>query len=353
MATTTTTTVKDCHLDKDCLITIFEHLSMAEKLKCRLVCGQWRSAVDRLIAGQQYLEVYAVNSSLATAAIEATGVSPYYHPNNGGGIDAGGGPFGLLGRLVTGGHLNSIGNPLSAVLPSSASLAGTLRGLQNFWSSVNAKWMPAAELPEDGGEVPPVEAQVAAPENPLQNAFNQHILVPQSMLSLSANAVSTSELDLLQSVSCSASSLVHLSSYYWTYAFCASSSLFSSYSFAQSTVLTSHEYHHSFCDCYPRQRHKYSVVIDRRSLSFETLNVLLTKFRNVHSLVVRNVDQLSDVLLFTITQRCRNVQSLSFTNCSGLKREKGNHHAPLNCLTGKKRRARERFCLRDVSVRSV
>src|SRR5699024_9108559 len=112
-----------------------------------------------------------------------------------------------------------------------------------------------------------------------------------------------------------------------------SSSLFSSYSFANSTV-TSHEYFHSFCDCYPRQRHKYSVIIDRHSLSFETLNILLTKFSNVLSLVVRIVDQLSDVLLFTITQQCHNIQSLSFTNCTGLKKEKNNQHAPLNCLTG-------------------
>lgn len=298
------------HLDKDCLITIFEHLSMAEKLKCRLVCDQWRAAVDKLIAGQQYLEVYAVTSSLATAAIEATGVSPY-----------------------SGGAGRRYFYPINF----GTSIAGALEGLQNLWTSVNAKWLPVAEVEGAGGPEEAVGIE-AEPVNQAVNGNNPNLpqlLVPQSMLSLSANAVSTSELDLLNSsVCCSSSNLVHLSSYYWTYAFCASSSLFSSYSFAHSSV-TSHEYFHSFCDCYPRQRHKYSVIIDRRSLSFETLNVLLTKFRNVLSLVVRNVDQLSDVLLFTITQRCRNVQSLSFTNCSGLKREKGNQHAPLNCLTGK------------------
>lgn len=248
---------------------------MAEKLKCRLVCDQWKAAVDKLIAGQHYLEVYAVNSSLAAAAVEATGVIPY---------------------SSTGQHLLSFNSATRAV--------------KQLWSSVNAKLLPG--LPAEDNMV-----------------GNNAQLVNQQMQISSVS--SSSDLELLNV--CSASSLVNLSSYYWTYAFCASSSLFSSYSFANST-LTSHEYFHSFCDCYPRLRHKYSVIVDRQGLSFETFNNLLTKFANVLSLVVRNVDQLSDVMLFMITQQCHNVQSLSFTNCAGLKKEKNNQHAPLNCLTG-------------------
>ena len=270
-------------LDKDSLITIFEHLSMAEKLKCRLVCREWKTSVDKLIAGQHYLEVFAVNSSLAAASIEATGVMSYSNA----------------------GH-------------SVLSLNAAIRLLKQLWFSVNAKLLPTS---------PPAE------DNNNNNEANNNIpqVIMNQSIQFSSAMSSSNELDILNI--CSATSLVNLSSYYWTYAFCASSSLFSSYSFANSTI-TSHEYFHSFCDCYPRMRHKYSLIVDRKSLSFEMLHNLLTKFANVLSLVMRNVDQLSDVMLFMITQQCHNVQSISFTNCTGLKHEKNNQHAPLNCLTG-------------------
>lgn len=268
------------YLDHDSLIVIFENLPMAEKLKCRLVCQQWRDAIDKMIAGQQFLEICAVNSSVVAAAVEATGLPPF-----------------------------SVGNKHSALQVPLNTLA---RYLKQFWSSVNSKIIFSS-------------SSSANLTRPVMTGDTSHS-------ALGAALMSSSELDLLNV--CTPASLIYLSSYYWTYAFCASSSLFSSYSFAISTI-TTHEYFHSFCDCYPRQRHKYSVMLDRQNITFETFNRVLSKFANVTCLVVRNVDQLSDLLLFMITHQCRNVQSLSFTNCSGVERrtdESG--HAPLHCLTG-------------------
>ncbi|KAI2805372.1 putative VIER F-box protein 1, partial [Blomia tropicalis] len=275
----TTTTIMECRLDRDCLIMIFEYLSMPEKLKCRLVSHEWSIAVDKLIAGQQYLEVFAANSSLVAASVEATGISSYSS------------------------------NQLS--------FNSAVRSAKKLWSSVNAKLMAQPEAND-------VEVAVANNNRPIMNVMNNPIINPI------IREHRSNEYELMNV--CSPSNLLNLSSYYWTYAFCASSSLFSSYSFANSTI-TSHEYFHSFCDCYPRQRHKYSVILDRKNISFETFNNLLSKFSNILSLVVRNVDQLSDVILFMITQQCPNVQSLSFCNCSGLKKDKNNQYAPLNCLT--------------------
>src|SRR5699024_235177 len=226
------------------------------------------------LAGQQYLEIYAVNSSVAAATAQATGV--YHHPRTG-----------------------SAFHNLPAV-------QSTLRTIQQFWSS----------------KLHPTPA-VAIERTLIQSAARPE--PPDFECSVPAD-----ECDLLQ---LGPSHLLYLSSYYWTYAFCASSSLFSSYSFAQSAI-TTHEYQHSFCDCHARQRHRYSVLLDRKTISFETFSRLLAKFGNVTSLVVRNVDQLSDCLLFMITHQCRNLQSLSFTNCAGLDREEDNQHAPFNCLTG-------------------
>lgn len=238
---------------------------MGEKLKCRLVCSEWRAAVDKLTAGQQYLEIYAVNSSIVAAAAKASGTEP-------------------------------------AQLTTSAKFEALLGYIRYLWTLVDTKLLP--ELPSDG----------------------------QDDSSRASEANQPKELDLL--AVCSPNNLIYLSSYYWNYAFCASSSLFSSYSFAMSTI-TTHQYLHSFCDCYPRQRHKYSVMFDRDRLSFRAFHNLLNRFSNIQSIVIRNVDHLSDSFLFMLTRHCPAVQSLTLTNCSYLEKEGENRHSSFNCLTGK------------------
>lgn len=41
----------------DCLMHIFSHLTTREKVRCRLVSKSWKSAVDKMFAGQQNLEI--------------------------------------------------------------------------------------------------------------------------------------------------------------------------------------------------------------------------------------------------------------------------------------------------------
>ena len=246
---------------------------MQEKLKCRLICHKWRIAIDKLIAGQQFLEINAVNSSVAAAAAKASGTVQ-----------------------------------LSRVGQYRMSFETVFEHIKRLLSSLNWKLLP---------------------EETIDTADAARASNTNSGYAMSNNS---KELDLLNV--CSPSNLIYLSSYYWSYAFCASSSLFSSYAFAISTI-TDHKYFHSFCDCYPRKRHKYSVMLDRDQLTFEVFNTLLCKFNNIQSLVIRNVDQMSDIFLYTITQHCDKVQSLSFTNCSGLKKDKDNQHSSFNCLTSK------------------
>lgn len=41
----------------DCLLHVLSHLSVSEKVKCRLVCKQWKQAIDKLFSGQNCLEL--------------------------------------------------------------------------------------------------------------------------------------------------------------------------------------------------------------------------------------------------------------------------------------------------------
>lgn len=291
-------------LDNDSLIVVFANLPLAEKLKCRLVCRQWAVCIDKLISGQQQLEIYGANQAAVAAAAEASGQLDYGHASAGGG-------GGAAGQLVR------------RLLPERV-----MRPLRHFWWQLNSKLSSNAATGPSGDMSPRV--QPITPTMAVHEQLEAAAAAMEPLAELWPESASVARRTPL-----SALDLIHMSSYYWTYAFCSSSSLFSSYSFANSS-LTGHEYYHSFCACYARQRHKYSLVIDRASLSLELLSNALAKFSNIQHLVVRNLDQLSDVLLLLITCRCRKLHSLSFINCTSLATaDPTNRHATLNQLTGK------------------
>lgn len=41
----------------DCLMYVLSHLTVSEKVKCRLVCKAWKEAVDKLFSGQKCLQI--------------------------------------------------------------------------------------------------------------------------------------------------------------------------------------------------------------------------------------------------------------------------------------------------------
>lgn len=53
--------VSEPHTNMDCLMHILSHLSLQDKLNCRLVSKDWRSATDKLFAGQKCLEIVLKN----------------------------------------------------------------------------------------------------------------------------------------------------------------------------------------------------------------------------------------------------------------------------------------------------
>ena len=77
-----------------------------------------------------------------------------------------------------------------------------------------------------------------------------------------------------------------------------------------------------------------ALVVSRKKLNFRVFNFMLLRFKNITTLTIRNLQQLSDILMFTITQNCDNLCALNFCSCNGLAFDDTNEHSLFNSLTG-------------------
>lgn len=261
------------NLNEDCLIYIFNNLSMNEKLKCRLICKKWKQTIDGMFAGQRYLELFSVNSSIVNSLIRASGLYPR-----------------------------------SSTLSKYSSCDCLMKNLKNIWSNINANFPVNLQQ---------IIQQHSSTDNGLDNFFDDD---PNELISNNINQTTESVFN-------------QLNIKYSTYAFSSSSSLFASYSFEKST-LNSHKYHHSYCDCHIVDRHKYSVILNQENISFKQFNIILKRFSNTNTLSINGIDQLSDILFFMITKHCTKIKCINITDCAALNRIGNNQHSPFNCLTG-------------------
>lgn len=294
-------------LTNDAWMAVLEHLSLTEKLKCRLVCRQWKEVVDKLFAGQHYLEIFAVSSTMAAAAAKATGITLTSAQNSG-----------PLSRSL-----------VKSMKQFSHSISSKLFAASNEQALVNLNGHRVVQPPP----LPPPPPPVVQPDPmnddfliPLQalpfepfDLIDYHDQQPPESYNLAHSMSDLNEYELLTSNhrdGLSLASSVYLS--YWAYAFCSSSSMFSSYSYAHSSLL-SHAYSHMFCDCYPRNRHKHSLFIDKSLVNDgrASFTSIATTFPNNTALVLRNLDQMTPTMLSTVLANCGQLLSLSFINCSG------------------------------------
>lgn len=79
----------------------------------------------------------------------------------------------------------------------------------------------------------------------------------------------------------------------------------------------------------------FAILVDRKNLNFRVFNFMLLRFRNITTLTIRNLMQLSDIIMFTITKNCTNLCTLNFCSCNGLGYDDNNEHSLFNSLTGK------------------
>jgi len=79
----------------------------------------------------------------------------------------------------------------------------------------------------------------------------------------------------------------------------------------------------------------FSIIVDRKNLNFRVFNFMLLRFRNIKTLTIRNLMQLSDIIMFTITKNCTNLCTLSVCSCSGPGFDGSSGHSLFNSLTGK------------------
>lgn len=77
-----------------------------------------------------------------------------------------------------------------------------------------------------------------------------------------------------------------------------------------------------------------AILVDRRKLNFRVFNFMLMRFRNIQTLTIRNLMQLSDIVMFTITKNCDNLSHLHLCSCNGLHFDENNEHSLFNSLTG-------------------
>ena len=83
------------------------------------------------------------------------------------------------------------------------------------------------------------------------------------------------------------------------------------------------------------QESNTAIMVDTKNLNFHVFNFMLLKFRNITTLTIRNLMQLSDIIMFTITENCDKLCSLNFCECSGLALDHNTEHSIFNSLTGK------------------
>ena len=79
---------------------------------------------------------------------------------------------------------------------------------------------------------------------------------------------------------------------------------------------------------------KTAILVDRNKLNFRVFNFMLLRFRNITALTIRNLMQLSDIIMFTITKNCDSLCQLNFCSCNGLAFDENNEHSLFNSLTG-------------------
>ena len=77
-----------------------------------------------------------------------------------------------------------------------------------------------------------------------------------------------------------------------------------------------------------------AILVNRRKLNFRVFNFMLTRFRNIQTLTIRNLMQLSDIIMFTITKNCDHLSHLHLCSCNGLHLDENNEHSLFNSLTG-------------------
>jgi hypothetical protein len=86
--------------------------------------------------------------------------------------------------------------------------------------------------------------------------------------------------------------------------------------------------------CDQKNCSNFAILVDRKNLNFRVFNFMLLRFRNITTLTIRNLMQLSDIIMFTITTNCTNLCTLNFCSCNGLGYDDNNEHSLFNSLTG-------------------
>lgn len=275
---TTTKIMTMMILNQDCLISIFEHLSMMERLKCRSVCQQWKQAVDKMAIGENSLEIYAVHPYLAMDARQKSGLIDQDEQNQ-------------QQQLI---------NQQRRFKPW-------------FIEYIIYQW---SKFGENLISVEPIENISDDDDNDDTDSddndriqFND-IINSKSYIWPYSSPFSTN----FESSSLPNLNDILSSHYYWNYAFCATSSLFSTFVATKSKEIT-HKFSHSFCQCRCKNRFKYSIILDQQSCCLMKMNNLLQRFPNIHHLHMKNVNELNDIILALITQHCHHLRHLSFVNC--------------------------------------
>ncbi|KAH9418575.1 hypothetical protein DERP_003900 [Dermatophagoides pteronyssinus] len=285
-------------LNQDCLRSVFEHLSMMERLKCRLVCQQWKSVIDQMAIVEKSLEIYAVHSYLANDARQQSGMIDDHHQ-----------------QQIDNEQNNQSFNYRFNYKP------WFIEQIINQWKQFNESLIsvePIDNIFNSSNDSDNIDSDDDDDDNNDYIQFNDNSKSSLSSIwPYSSSFTSSTKLS-------SSSSLPNLndilsSHYYWNYAFCSTSSLFSTYVMNKSS-LVSHKFSHTFCRCRCQNRFKYSMILDRQQQQSSynyliKMNQLLEKFPNIHHLHMNNVIELNDTILALIAKHCHQLRHLSFVNC--------------------------------------
>lgn len=76
------------------------------------------------------------------------------------------------------------------------------------------------------------------------------------------------------------------------------------------------------------------VIVNRNSLDFAAFHFILTRFRNITSLTIRNLTHLSDIIIFAISKSCPKICDIKLCSCSGPLSSEVNEFSFFNHLSG-------------------